>query len=117
MSEFLTANPSYTGTVPDSSLGSYWPTGYEGYPGAGGWTRTSTWSNVVETGGVLYVYSVGGAGANELTLDGLHKKLGETTMFGHKDATTGHLITVSGTPSNIVLPAAIGDDEIVIMGR
>jgi len=99
---YLNANPSFTGTVPDSSLTFPW-----------GYVRDSRWTNLVPAAGTLYVYST----ATDLGLveDHLYRKTLRSFMVGRKVA--GQLVAANGFATGITLPAAIPDGALVFAGR
>jgi hypothetical protein len=103
--KYLLANPSFSGTVSDTSLTAFWLPGY---------VRNPNWTNLV-SGGTLYVFST--TAVSHGTIDAIRAMSGESVLFGTKSPTTGRLVAYNGFDTGIVLPAAIPNNAIVMMGR
>lgn len=103
--KFARANPSFTGTVADASLASYWLPGYK---------KNFSWNNQI-SGGALYIYSTAYVPPN--TLDRLKKRAPDFLLLGRKSQSTGRLVSYSGFDTGITLPATIPANALVMMGR
>lgn len=101
---YLEANPTATGTISDASLAAYWMPGY---------IRDPRWLSVV-AGGVPYVYASSQPAHG--TLESLYRKSSENLLLGRKSAATQYLDSYKGGTVTQVLPAAISNGAIVMMG-
>lgn len=100
---YLNANPSYSGTVPDSSLTYIW-----------GYQRDLRWTNIVSTG-TLYVYSVASTADIPLLLDRLYRKTATSFMVGNN--VSGRLISANGFSTGITVPPAVPSGVVLIVGK
>lgn len=99
--DYLNANPSASGTIPDASL-----TFQLGH------VRNPAWSNTV-SGGTLFVFSTVNV-AHE-TADRIWEKTGHSLTAGR--AVSGTLFSARGVSTGIVLPPAVPNNAVVIVGR
>lgn len=104
VSDYLNANPSFTGTAPDASLTFTW-----------GYVRDPRWTHVVESGGALYVYEATAGSSAAQTLDRLYRKTNASFMVGRNVG--GQLVSANGFASGIAVPAAVPAGAITIVGR
>lgn len=104
LQRYIADNPAANGVIQDSSLAAYWPPGYIHNP---------LWRNLV-SGSTLYVYSPTEPVPN--MLNAIHSKSRENLLVGKKDAVTGRLKSYKGIDTGIVLPAAIPNGAIVVVG-
>jgi len=103
--KYVNANPAAAGNITDVALAPYWLPGY---------IRDANWSNTV-SGGTLFVYST--AAPAHSTAEAIYKKNHESSLVGTKNAGNGHLQSANGFDTGIVLPAAIPNNAIVILGK
>jgi hypothetical protein len=102
--DYLNANPSFTGTVPDASLSFVW-----------GYTRDPRWTNVV-SGGALYVYEVTASSPNtSLLLDQLYRKTASSFMVGRN--VSGMLVSANGFSTGVTVFASVPNGSLLIVGR
>lgn len=94
------ANPGVTGSIPSTSLQPYYPYGY---------SNPGTWNNFIDSNRV-YVYS-----SNYLDVSRLNERLHRSLLVGRKTS-SGRLISLSGVNTQLVLPAVIPVNAIVIAG-
>lgn len=100
--DYVAANPSYSGTIPDSSL-VFLP----------GYIRDTRWSNVVN-GNTLYVFN---NGASTIQIrNSIYEKGGRSMLIGKKSP-AGNLINVSGYDTGVTLPAIIPVNAETIVGE
>lgn len=105
---YLQANPAATGTIPTTSLTTFWPLGY---------TNTGAfWSNYINPGdGKLYIFS--SSPANTHMMSKLHKLYAESFFIGTKNA-AGNFVSFNGSVTMPAPPAAsIANGAVVIIGR
>lgn len=102
---YLQINPSATGTVNDAALAGYWLPGY---------IRDPNWTNVIDNNS-LYVYSTSVLASG--TLEAMWKKSSENLLVGIKNSANGRLRSFNGFDTGIVLPLAIPNNAVVMMGR
>lgn len=103
--KYLEVNPGATGTISDASLTPYWLPGY---------IRDANWTNVI-SGGTLFVYSTTTLKHN--TVNSIYNKSMKSSLVGTKDTGTGHLQSPNGFDTGVVLPAAIPNNALVILGK
>ncbi len=97
--DYATTNPTFVGTVPESSL--LLPSGYK---------KTGTWINMVEVGGTIYVYaSVERSGQ---MASNVIDALSGNNAVGIKDA-FGRIISTSYGDLGVTAPAYIPEDAVV----
>lgn len=102
--DYLNANPTFTGTVPDSSITFVW-----------GYQRDMRWTNLV-TGGTLYVYEIAANSPDTSeVLDQLYRKTAASFMVGRNNA--GLLVSANGFATGITVPPAVPDGALLIMGK
>lgn len=94
------ANPGVTGSIASTSLEPYYPYGY---------SNPGTWNNFIDSNRV-YVYS-----SNYLDVSRLNERFHRSLLVGRK-APSGQLISLSGINTQIMLPAVIPVNAIVIAG-
>ena len=99
---YLNSNPGFSGTVPDSSLTLLW-----------GHVRDTRWTNVV-SGGALYVYESSPSNTPGL-LDEIYGKTIASYMVGRNAA--GFLVSAKGFGTGVVVPAAVPNGAILIVGK
>lgn len=99
---YLNANPSFSGTVADSDLTLLW-----------GHVRDPRWTNLV-SGGALYVYESTPSNTIGL-LDELYRKTMSSYMVGRNQA--GFLVSANGFGTGVVVPAAVPNGAILIVGK
>lgn len=99
---YLNANPSFSGTVPDSALTFLW-----------GHVRDPSWTNLV-SGGALYVYETSPSNTPEL-LDELYRKTMASYMVGRNAA--GMLVSAKGFGTGVAVPVAVPNGAILIVGK
>lgn len=99
---YLNGNPTFSGTVLDSDLTFIW-----------GHVRDARWTNVV-SGGALYVYETSPSNIPGL-LDELYSKTMASYMVGRNAA--GFLVSAKGFGTGVVVPAAVPDGAILIVGK
>lgn len=103
---YLNVNPSFTGTVPDTSLTFLW-----------GYQRDTRWTNAV-SGGTLYTYVVANSANTDELLSQLYRKTESSFMVGR--STGGKLISANGFQTGITIPATtppIPIGAILIVGK
>ena len=104
---YLTANPTVTGKVDNTTLSAFWPLGYTHTDG-------SLWSNYIDTGGKLYIFSL--SPANNEILSGLYRIYGDTLFVGTKGS-DGYLHSLNGVTIPIPTVAGIPNGAIVVLGK
>lgn len=103
--DYLNGNPSFTGTVPDASITFPW-----------GYVRDSRWTNYVQSGGTLYVFEATAHSARtEQVLDQLYRKTMKSFSVGRNSA--GQLVGATGVATGILVPAAVPDGALLIVGK
>jgi hypothetical protein len=103
--DYLNANPSFAGTVPDASI--TFPRGY---------VRDPRWTNFVQAGGTLYVFEASARSAHtEQVLDKLYRKTWQS--FGVGRNAGGQLVGAGGFATGIVVPATVPNGALLIVGR
>ena len=98
--QYNNANPGVTGSITPTSLQPYYPYGY---------SNPGTWSNFVDSNRI-YVYST-----NFVDVSRLNMRLHRSLLVGHKSS-SGYLISLSGVNTQIILPAVIPVNSVVIAG-
>lgn len=99
---YLIANPTFTGTVPDASLTYLW-----------GYTRDPRWTNIVNATN-LYVYE-SSPSANTLLIDVLYSKTMKSYMVGKNVA--GLIVSANGLATGNPVPSGIPAGAILIAGK
>lgn len=99
---YLNSHPGFAGTVPDSDLTFLW-----------GHVRDARWTNLV-SGGALYVYEASPSSTPGL-LDELYRKTMASYMVGRNVA--GFLVSAKGFGTGVVVPAAVPNGAILIVGK
>ena len=100
----LIANPSATGTIPDSALN--WPLGF---------IRNPNWSNVVDSGsGTLFVYSSAPLDSHVVNAVANY---GQRSMLIGRAKANHTMDSLNGGAQNIVLPPVIPENAIVVLGK
>lgn len=103
--DYLNANPSFTGTVSDVSITFPW-----------GYVRDSRWTNYVQSGGTLYVFEATAHSArSDQLLDQLYRKTLKSFSVGRNSG--GQLVGATGFSSGILVPAAVPDGALLIVGK
>lgn len=102
---YLQDHPGVTGAISDVELNAYWMSGY---------VRDPRWTNIVDTN-TLYVYST--HPVERGALEAIWKRTSESVLVGNKSATSGRLVSYNGTDTGIVLPTAIPNGALVMIGR
>lgn len=103
--DFLNANPTFTGTVPDASLTFPW-----------GYIRDPRWTNVVLAGSTLYVYETAANSPDTAqVLDQLFRKTLSSHMVGRK--ASGQLVSANGFATGISVPAAVPEGALLMVGK
>ncbi|MBF4990970.1 type IV pilus biogenesis protein PilM [Methylophilus sp. QUAN] len=105
VSNYLSANPSATGTIADTDLAPYWEPGY---------IRNANWTNWVN-GSLVYVYST--TTLTSGTLNKIFERSNSSALIGTKSPATGRLISANGLDTGIALPAGIPNSALVMMGK
>lgn len=101
---YLNANPSFTGTVPDASLTFVW-----------GYWRDPRWTHVV-SGGALYVHEATANSPNtSLLLDQLYSKTASSFMVGRN--VSGTLVSANGFSTGVTVPVAVPNGALLIVGK
>lgn len=101
--DYLNANPSFVGTVADADFTPIW-----------GANRDPAWTNVVVSGGTLYVYE-SAVSTTPLFLDVLYEKTNKSFLVGRNAA--GVLVSATGFSTGITVPAAVPNGAITIVGK
>lgn len=99
---YLNSNPTFSGTVPDSSLTPLW-----------GYQRDLRWTNTV-VAGALYVYDTAPT-PNVPVLDLIYKKTLKSFMVGRNQS--GVLVSAKGFSTGITVPVAVPNGAILIFGK
>jgi len=103
--DFLNANPSFAGTVPDAVIS--FPAGY---------VRDPRWTNLVQAGGTLYVFEAAAHSAHtDQVLDQIHRKTLQS--FGVGRNASGQLVGASGFATGILVPATVPNGALLMVGR
>ena len=103
--DYLNTNPSFTGTVPDASVTFPW-----------GYVRDPRWTNYVQSGGTLYVFEVTAHSARtDQVLDQLYQKTMKSFSVGRNSA--GQLVGATGYATGILVPAAVPNGALLIVGK
>lgn len=103
--DYLNANPTFTGTVPDASLTYPW-----------GYVRDTAWTNVVLSGGTLYVYEATANSPNtDQVLDQLYRKTLSSFMVGRNSS--GTLVSANGFATGVTVPVAVPNGALLIVGK
>lgn len=103
--DYLNANPSFSGTVPDSSITFPW-----------GYVRDPRWTNYVQSGGTLYVFEVTAHSPHtDQVLDQLYRKTFKSFSVGRNSG--GQLLGASGLSTGITVPAAVPNGALLIVGK
>jgi hypothetical protein len=103
--DYLNANPTFAGTVPTASV--TFPYGY---------TADARWTNLVVSGGTLYVYEATAFSPNTgLVLDKLYTKTLSSFMVGRNSG--GLLVSAKGFATGITVPAAVPNGALLIVGK
>lgn len=103
--DYLNANPSFSGTVPDSSITFPW-----------GYVRDPRWTNYVQGGGTLYVFEATAHSPHtDQVLDQLYRKTFKSLSVGRN--TGGQLLGASGLSTGITVPAAVPNGALLIVGK
>lgn len=103
--DYLNANPTFTGTVPDTSLTFPW-----------GHVRDARWTNVVQAGGTLYVFEAFANSQNSSqVLDQLYRKTMSSFMVGRNSG--GQLVSANGFATGVTVPAAVPNGALLIVGK
>jgi hypothetical protein len=101
---YLNANPTFAGTVPDSSLTFPW-----------GYVRDLRWTNTVLSGGTLYVYESTPSPNSSQVIDELYRKTASSFMVGQNNG--GQLVSARGFATGISVPAAVPNGALLIVGK
>lgn len=102
---YLNANPSFTGTVPDASITFPW-----------GYVRDPRWTNYVQSGGTLYVFETSAHSPHtDQVLSQLYRKTLQSFSVGRNSA--GQLVGATGLPTGILVPAAVPNGALLIVGK
>lgn len=103
--DYLNANPSFTGTVPDTSMAFPW-----------GYVRDPRWTNYVQSGGTLYVFEATANSAHtDQVLGQLYRKTFKSFSVGRNNA--GQLVGATGVSTGILVPAAVPNGALMIIGK
>jgi hypothetical protein len=103
--DYLNGNPSFTGTVPDASITFPW-----------GYVRDPRWTNYVQSGGTLYVFeATAHSPRTDQVLDQLYRKTMKSFSVGRNNA--GQLVGATGVATGILVPAAVPDGALLIVGK
>lgn len=103
--DYLNANPTFTGTVPDASVAFPW-----------GYVRDPRWTNYVLSGGTLYVFEAAARSAHtDQVLDQLYQKTLRSFTVGRNSG--GQLVGATGLATGIVVPAVVPSGAIVMIGK
>ena len=100
--DYLNANPTVTGTVPDASLTPLW-----------GHQRNPRWTNTVSSG-TLFVYESSPSNTPELLHELYRKTLSSYTVGRNA---SGFLVSAKGFATGIPVPALVPDGAILIVGQ
>lgn len=104
---YLDVNPTVTGRVSNADLAAFWPLGYTHADG-------SLWSNYIETGGKLYIFSL--SSANNGVLGSLHSAYGGALFVGTKGI-DGKLHSLNGVVIPLPSAAGVPNGSLVAIGR
>ena len=102
--DFLNANPTFAGTVPDAAIA--FPAGY---------VRDPRWTNYVQAGGSAYVFEMVPRSARDQVLDQLYRKTLRSFSVGRN--ARGQLVGATGVATGIGVPASVPDGALLIVGR
>lgn len=103
--DYLNTNPSFTGTVPDASITFPW-----------GYVRDPRWTNYVQSGGTLYVFETSANSSHtDQVLSQLYRKTMQSFSVGRNIA--GQLVGATGLSTGIVVPAAVPNGALLIVGK
>ena len=103
--DYLNANPGFTGTVPDASLALPW-----------GYVRDPRWTHLVQSGSTLYVYEASpGSPRTGQLLDQLYRKSVSSFMVGRNAG--GTLVSANGFATGVLVPPAVPNGAILIVGK
>lgn len=103
--DYLNANPSFTGSVPDASVTFPW-----------GYVRDPRWTNIVQPGGTLYVYeSTANSPNTSQVLDQLYRRTMSSFMVGRNSG--GQLVSANGFATGVTVPAAVPNGSLLIVGK
>lgn len=108
VTNYLKANPSATGRIDGQALGPFWPAGYKHVDG-------TLWSNYIDTGGKLYIFSL--SPANNGILGGLYRTYAGALFVGTKESDGYFHSFDGGVIVSVPIQAGIPDKSIVIMGK
>lgn len=103
--DYLNTNPSFSGTVPDSSITFPW-----------GYVRDPRWTNYVQSGGTLYVFEATAHSPHtDQVLDQLYRKTFRSFSVGRNNS--GQLIGATGASTGITVPAVVPNGALLIVGK
>lgn len=102
---YLEANPSASGVISDVALAPYYLPGY---------IRNPNWTNLVSSG-TVFVYATTEPSINVMST--VYKKSNESLLIGKKSASTGHLVSMTGIDTGVILPVSIPNNALVILGK
>jgi hypothetical protein len=103
--DYLNANATFTGTVPDASLTFPW-----------GYVRDTRWTNLVLSGGALYVYETAANSPNtDQVLDQLYRKTLSSFMVGRNSG--GALVSANGFATGVAVPVSVPNGALLIVGK
>lgn len=103
--DYLNANPTFTGTVPDASMTFPW-----------GYVRDPRWTNHVLSGGTLYVFEAAAySPRTDQVLDQLYRKTMQSFSVGRNSG--GQLVGATGFSTGILVPAAVPNGALLIVGK
>lgn len=103
--DYLNTNPSYTGKVPDTVITFPW-----------GYVRDPRWTNYVQSGGTLYVFEMTAHSAHtDQVLDQLYQKTMKSFSVGRNSG--GQLVGASGYATGILVPVAVPNGALLIVGK
>jgi hypothetical protein len=103
--DYVASNPTATGEVDDDELEPFYLPGY---------TRNTNWRNMV-SGATIFVYST--EPMEKVTQYRIYEMSGNSLLVGHKNASTGRLVSITGMDTGVNVPAAIPNAAFVMMGN
>ncbi len=101
--DYLNSNSSFVGTVPDASVTPLW-----------GAVRDPRWTNLVVSGGGLYVFETSN-NSPQGVVGALYEKTGKSIYVGRN--TSGILVSSTGFATGITVPGGVPDGAITIFGK
>ena len=102
--DYLNANPTFTGTVPDAVITFPW-----------GYVRDPRWTNLVPSGGTLYVFEASAHSSHtDQVIDQLQRKALRSATVGRN--TAGRLVGATGLVG-LTVPAAVPEGALLMIGK